>query len=211
MTGPTDPDATKPFEGDATQPATRVPDATEPVTRAPAGPPTGRPPQGPIDYDDDDDRRSWWPIAAGVLVLGIVVGVGIALLAGGGDDKKSATTTTSSSTTTSSTTTTTGPPPTSPPTTPQAPGQVTNVVGEPGGGSGEVSLHWDSVPGAATYRIYRTFTQGTTGSLVATVSDPSYVDVPGQKAYYQVSAVGSGGLEGQRSVETCGAPVGEMC
>jgi hypothetical protein len=200
MTGPTDPDATRPYnEGDATQP----------VGQARAGPPPGGPPPGPID-DDEGERRSWWPIAAGVLALGILVGVGIALLAGGGDDEaKDATT--SSSTTTSSTTTTTSPPPTSPPTTPQAPGQVTDVVGEPGGGSGEVSLHWNSVPGAATYRIYRSFTQGTTGSLVATVSDPSYVDVPGQKAYYQVSAVSSGGLEGQRSVETCGAPVGEMC
>jgi hypothetical protein len=214
MTGTNDPDATRPFNegGDATEPAPEIPDATQPATRVPAGPPTdGPPPQGPYD-DDDPDGRSWWGLAAVILLLGILVGVGVALLAdSGGDDPEDATTTTSSSTTTSSTTAATLPPPTSPPTVPAAPGQVTNVIAGPGGGSGEVNLEWDSVNGASTYRIYRSFTQGTTGSLVATVDTTSYTDVPGQKSYYQVSAVGSGGLEGQRSVETCGAPTGEMC
>jgi len=144
-------------------------------------------------------------------LLGVLVGVGVALLAGGDGDEPEVTTTSSSTTTTAPTTPTTLPPPTSPSTVPAAPGQVTNVIAGPGGGSGEVSLEWDSVSGAATYRIYRSFTQGTTGSLVATVDTTSYTDVPGQKSYYQVSAVGSGGLEGARSVETCGAPTGEMC
>jgi hypothetical protein len=216
MTGTNDPDATRPINegGDATEPAPRVPDATQPVTRVPAGPPPGPPPGGPEGpYDDEDpDRRSWWGLAAVILLLGILVGVGVALLADSGDDDPAdATTTTSSSTTTSSTTAATLPPPTSPPTVPAAPGQVTNVIAGPGGGSGEVSLEWDSVSGAVSYRIYRSFTQGTSGSLVATVDTTSYTDVPGQKSYYQVSAVGSGGLEGQRSVETCGAPTGEMC
>lgn len=215
MTGTNDPDATRPFNegGDATEPAPRVPDATQPVTRVPAGPPPGPPPGGPEGpYDDEDpDRRSWWGLAAVILLLGILVGVGVALLADSGDDDPEDATTTTSSTTTSSTTAATLPPPTSPPTVPAAPGQVTNVIAGPGGGSGEVSLEWDSVSGAVSYRIYRSFTQGTSGSLVATVDTTSYTDVPGQKSYYQVSAVGSGGLEGQRSVETCGAPTGEMC
>jgi len=214
MTGPNDPDATRPYNegGDATEPAPQIPDETQPVTRVPAGPPPGGPPEGPFDEDDDHDRRSWWGLAAVVLLLGVLVGVGVALLADSGDDDaEDATTTTSSSTTTLPTTPTTLAPPTSPPTVPAAPGQVTNVIAGPGGGSGEVSLEWDSVSGGVTYRIYRSFTQGTSGSLVATVDTTSYTDVPGQKSYYQVSAVGSGGLEGARSVETCGAPVGEMC
>jgi hypothetical protein len=205
MTGPIDPDATRPFPGV---------DETQPVRQAPAGPPPGGPPEGPYDdgADDDGDRRKWWWLAAGALAAGILVGVVVALLASGGDDEANdATTTTSTSTTTSSTIPVTAPPPTAPPTTPQAPGQVMNLTAGPGGGSGEVSLQWDSVPGAASYRVYRSSTMGTSGALIATVNGTSYTDVPGATAYYQVSAVSSGGLEGPRSVEACGAPVGESC
>jgi fibronectin type 3 domain-containing protein len=72
-------------------------------------------------------------------------------------------------------------------------------------------LKWDAVPGAAQYRIYRSSTQGVTGSLVATSNTNEYVDVPGAHSYYQVSAVSSNGLEGERSVEVCGAVVGDPC
>lgn len=214
MTGPIDPDATRPFNGgDATMPAGPRPGGSAPGDPVTVGPPPGGPPRGPVDEGDDDARRNWWWIAAAALALGIAVGVVVALLASGGDDKKNdATTTTSSSTTTSSTTSPpVTSPPTSPPTNPSPPGQVTDLTAEPGGGSGEVSLHWDAVSGAAQYRIYRSATQGITGSLVATVNTDSYVDVPGAHAYYQVSAVGSGGLEGERSVEVCGAVVGDSC
>lgn len=217
MTGPFDPDATRPLGGaggsggDPTLPAGPRVGATSDGPMV-VGPPPTDPPRGPYDgdYDDGEPRRNWWWVGAVALALGIAVGVVVALLAGGGGDKPEATTTSSSSTTTSSTTIATLPP-TAPPTTPQPPGQVTDLTAEPGGGSGEVSLKWDAVPGAAQYRIYRSSTQGVTGSLVATANTNEYVDVPGAHSYYQVSAVSSNGLEGERSVEVCGAVVGDTC
>ncbi len=216
MTETFDPDATRPLGGggDATLPAgPRVGGATSEGPMV-VGPPPSDPPRAQYDDggDDDEPRRNWWWIAALALALGIAVGVVVALLASGGDDKPEATTTSSSSTSTStSSTTITTLPPTTQATVPQPPGQVTNLTAEPGGGSGEVSMQWDAVPGAAQYRIYRSGTQGITGSLVATVNTNEYVDVPGAHSYYQVSAVGSGGLEGARSVEVCGAVVGDPC
>jgi hypothetical protein len=217
MTGPTDPDATRPFNegGDATTPMSGA-DETRTAYQVPAGPGPGGP-EGPDDdgpWDDSaDDRRKLWWYAAGALALGLIVGGLIAAFATGGDDKPEATTTSSSSTTTSSssTTTTTVAPTTTTTAAPQPPGQVTNLTAGAGGGSGEVSLQWDSVSGATQYRIYRSNTQGVSGSLIATSNTNSYTDTPGSHAYYQVSAVNAFGQEGQKSVEVCGAPVGDSC
>lgn len=214
MTGPTDPDATRPLGGqpDATLPAgTRV--GGPPADRTyVGGPPAGGPPSGPYDEDEGGDRRRLWWLAAGALAAGILVGVIVAVLASGGDDKKNdATTTTSSSTTTSPTTITTLATTTTPTEpAPQIPGQVLNLTAGPGGGSGEVSLQWDSVPGATSYRIYRSGTMGTSGALVQTVNTNSYTDTPGVHSYYQVTAVNSAG-EGQKSIEVCGAVAGDPC
>lgn len=72
-----------------------------------AMPPTEPPDSGGgADDFDEGDRRKIWMIVAGVLVLGLLVGVLIAVLAGGGDDSNEAadgSSTSSSSTTTTST------------------------------------------------------------------------------------------------------------
>jgi hypothetical protein len=208
-------DPTRPYGPDAGA------DPTQPVTRPGAGadttqaytPPTGGPPPPPGGYDEEEPTgRSWWTYALIALLLGALVGIGIAV-AVSGDDKKevSGTSTSSTSTSTTTTTTVTLPPSTSPPSTsPSPPGQVTGLSAGPGGGSGEVSLSWNAVPGATSYRIYRSSTSGVSGSLIATETDTDYTDVPGAPAYYQVSAVNAGG-EGPRSAEACGAPIGESC
>jgi hypothetical protein len=172
-------------------------------------PPPGEPPG---DWSDDEERgRPWWVYALGVVVLGILIGVVIALATSGGDDEPTLDTTTSSSST-SSTTAATAPPPTSPPSTaPAPPAQVTGLHAGPGGGSGEVQLSWNSVAGAVSYNIYRSSSSGADGSFIASVNGTSYVDTPGEPAYYRVSAVSSSGVEGPRSAEECGAPVGDSC
>lgn len=116
MSIPQDPDPTMPVPqggppmgGDATMPVT--PGAGEPTVPVGAayggaGGPGG--PAGPSggDVEDEGDRRKLWLIAGGVLVLGLIVGVIIALLASGGsDDQTTATSTSSSSTSTSSSST----------------------------------------------------------------------------------------------------------
>jgi hypothetical protein len=218
MTGPIDPDATRPLPGDGGGGGDATLPAGTPVGSTSDGPVVvGAPPPEPPsdsysdDGDDDEPRRNWWWLAA--LAGGLAIGVIIALVASGGDDKPETTTTSSSSSTSTSTSTSTVAtlPPTAPPTVPQPPGQVTNLTAAPGGGSGEVSLSWDAVPGAAQYRIYRSGTQGISGSLIATSNSDSYVDTPGMHSYYEVSAVSSGGLEGERSVEVCGAVTGDPC
>ena len=206
MTGPIDPDATRAYGA----PTSSGGDVTQPV--GPRGP-AGGGPEEPGFYDDE--RRPWWIYAGAALVAGVLVGGLIALVVGGGDDtpRTARTTTTTTSSTSTTTTAPTTLPPTAPPTTAaQAPGQVTGLSAGPGGGSGEVSLTWNPVSGAVSYRIYRSSTMGTSGSLIATVNTTSYVDMPGGGAwYYQVSAVSSAGLEGQRSAEACGAAVGSSC
>ncbi len=204
MSIPQDPDATVPVGGLG---------ETQQIPAMGGGPPASG--SGPTRGGGDEPDRTWWWLFLGVLLVGAAIGVAIALLASGDDGGKERTrrtTTTSSSTTTSTTTappTTTQPPTTT--TAPSAPNQVTGVSAGPGGGSGEVSLGWNPVPGAAQYRIYRSSSSGMSGSLVGTVSGTSYVDTPGAVAYYQVSAVSGGGLEGPRSVQVCGAPIGSSC
>jgi subtilisin-like proprotein convertase family protein len=64
-------------------------------------------------------------------------------------------------------------------------------------GSNELTLSWDTVPGALQYRVFRT--EGHAGcdfgkALIATVSDTSYVDpdvANGRPYYYVVQAVGT--------------------
>lgn len=206
MSMPQDPDATVPVAGLG---------ETQQIPAAGGAPPAG-PRGGPPPGDDDDRDRTWWWLLLGVLLVGAAIGVVIALLASGDDDgdrrTRRTTTTSSTSTTTSTTTaptTTTQPPTTT--TAPAAPGAVTGVSAGPGGGSGEVSVTWNPVAGAAQYRIYRSSSAGTSGSLVGTASGTSYVDTPGAVAYYQVAAVSGGGLEGARSSQVCGAPTGSSC
>jgi len=206
MSIPQDPDATVPVAGmGETQ---QLP--------ASGGVPPARPGSGPPNGDGEDPDRTWWWLLLGVLLVGAAIGVAIALLASGdgdGDRRTRRTTTTSSTSTSTSTTapTTTTQPTTTSTTTPAAPGAVTGVSAGAGGGSGEVSVTWNPVAGAAQYRIYRSSSAGTSGSLVGTASGTSYVDTPGAAAYYEVAAVSGGGLEGPRSGQVCGAPTGSSC
>jgi hypothetical protein len=150
MTMPGDPDATMPVEGGPGAPGGPGglgADATQPVTRAeypggPGGPGDGG--QPPYDDEDDSNRRKLWMIAAGVLVLGLLVGVLVAVLASGGGDDDTPTTTTSSSTTSSTTTTTIATT-----TTPPAAGpSILQFNGSPAPypcpGSGTIQLTWST-------------------------------------------------------------------
>lgn len=100
-------------------------------------------------------RRRWWLVALALVVL-VVVG---SLLRGGGDDESTAstssTTSTAPSTTSPATTGEVSSTTTTSTTTPEVPGIVAVVSADPGGGSGEVTLDWDAVPGATGYRIER--------------------------------------------------------
>ena len=194
------------------------PDATQPFpTTGPAGGPPGPPgPPIPPRHDDDDRRRLWiWALLA--LLIGVGVGVGIALVVSGDDDTgggsttTSSTSTTTSSTTTSSTTTTTAPPTTTTTAALAPPGPVTGVSAGPGGGSGEVTVQWNPTAGATSYRLYRSATAGSTGGVQANVTTTNYTDLPGGPAYYKVSAVNAGGVEGPLSAQVCGAPVAMSC
>jgi hypothetical protein len=119
MTYPQNPDPTMPVPQQGPPPGG---DATVPVQSGGAGDPTvpvqpgyggagGGPgePGGPVGPDDDEsaDRRKLWLIAGGVLVLGLIVGVIIALLASGGGDGSTDSTSTSSSSSSTSTSSTT--------------------------------------------------------------------------------------------------------
>jgi hypothetical protein len=109
------------------------------------------------------DRRRTWVIAF-VAVVGAAALALLALVWSRDDDTTSAgpgTTTTTPATTTSTATsttiaavTTTSSPATS--TTQAVALPATVVVGAaPGGGSGEVAVHWDAVAGATGYRVLR--------------------------------------------------------
>ncbi|HEY8217565.1 MAG TPA: hypothetical protein VIH82_10545 [Acidimicrobiia bacterium] len=95
-----------PGGGDAT-----IPTQGETFGGGPGGP--GGP--GEDEFEEGDNRRLWL-IAGGILVLGLIIGVIIAVAASGSDDG-TPTTTTSSSTTSSSTTSTSTTTTTTPPTT----------------------------------------------------------------------------------------------
>jgi hypothetical protein len=107
------------------------------------------------------------------------------------------------------------PPPTPADTTP--PGQVTGLVVDPGGGSGEIQLTWDASPEPDVdhYNIYRSTTEGgpyeTLYNTVSNDQDPAlperirgFLDSPAWDQYcYVVSAVDPSGTEGQLSDEAC--------
>jgi hypothetical protein len=123
---PSEPEPTKPIPAGG-EPTMPVPssagggdDATMPAQGQPGGGGTGGPggPTGPTDdeYEEGDNRRLWM-IAGGILVLGLIVGVVIALVASGGGDNKSAAESTSTSSTSTTTTTTLPATTTTPPTT----------------------------------------------------------------------------------------------
>jgi len=110
------------------------------------------------------------------------------------------------------------------------PPQVTGVVAQPGGGSGEVFLGWDPLPAAADvahYRVYRRVQAGVWRPIAAVTPDaedpalpgkvvlleipgafpPAQPDVgPAGARTYAVSAVGGSGLEGPWSVPVTGTP-----
>ena len=63
--------------------------------------------------------------------------------------------------------------------------------------SGKPMLAWDAVPGATSYRIYRSTTRGSGYSLLATTTSTSHVNtsaVKGTTYYYRVKACNAAGL-----------------
>ena len=63
--------------------------------------------------------------------------------------------------------------------------------------SGKPMLAWDAVPGATSYRIYRSTSRGTGYSLLATTTSTSYVNTSAAKGttyYYRVKAVNRDGM-----------------
>ena len=63
--------------------------------------------------------------------------------------------------------------------------------------SGKPMLAWDAVPGATSYRIYRSTSRGTGYSLLATTTSTSYVNTgaaAGKTYYYRVKACNAAGL-----------------
>ena len=63
--------------------------------------------------------------------------------------------------------------------------------------SGKPMLAWDAVPGATSYRIYRSTSRGTGYSLLGTTSSTSYVNTGAAKGttyYYRVKACNAAGL-----------------
>ena len=63
--------------------------------------------------------------------------------------------------------------------------------------SGKPMLAWDAVPGATSYRIYRSTSRGTGYSLLATTTSTSYVNTSAAKGttyYYRVKACNAAGL-----------------
>jgi hypothetical protein len=127
---------------------------------------------------------------------------------------------------------TSAPSPSKPPTV-AVPGPVTVITAGAGGGSGEVQVWWDPVPGATGYRVYRSdspdgpFTKSasydvatgkTTIEYVLSseyiVIEPSwpqgfeYIEVISEgPTYFQVKALNVGG-EGPPSAVVCGTPPG---
>jgi hypothetical protein len=70
------------------------------------------------------------------------------------------------------------------------------------GGTGRITLHWDAVPGASSYTVYRASIptrEGADGPLATGIRVPGYSDgglARGATYYYRVSAVGSEAASG---------------
>jgi fibronectin type 3 domain-containing protein len=76
------------------------------------------------------------------------------------------------------------------------------------GGTGQVSLTWSSVSGAAGYNVKRSTIPGAETTLTAGVTTTSYTDknvIDGTMYYYEVSAINAGG-ESPNSQEVNAAP-----
>jgi cytoskeletal protein RodZ len=160
------PQSGPPMGGDPTMPvAPGAGDATVPVQPGYGGG-TGGPggPEAPVGPEDDGaDNKKLWLIAGGVLVLGLLVGVIIALVASGGDDDKTASTSTSSSSTSTSSSTTPSSSSTSTTaaTTPQGP-QINQFT---------VSQNPVSCPG--TSNVVLTWTTQNTQSVTISIDNPN--------------------------------------
>ncbi len=86
------------------------------------------------------------------------------------------------------------------------PGPVTGLEGRVS--PGMVGLFWDGVAAAESYAVYRSESPGGAKTLVATVSEPVYLDenvVDGTPYYYNVTAINSQGA-GPSSVELALTP-----
>ena len=118
-------------------------------------------------------RPRWiWPLA-GIVVVVVVVTAAVAWSGDGDETTTAGSTTTERSTTTTTTTappttTTTAPPPTTTTAPPAPVPAVAVATARKGGGSGEVAVRWNAVPGATGYRVLRRL--GTSGSF-DTVAD----------------------------------------
>jgi subtilase family serine protease len=91
-----------------------------------------------------------------------------------------------------------------PPPAPPASAPTVNATG----GSGQISLTWNSVSAATTYNVKRSTTSGAETTLVSGVTTTSYTDknvVAGTTYFYEVSAVNAGG-EGPNSQEASATP-----
>ena len=134
------------------------------------------------------DRRRWVWAVVGLMMLGAAAAA-VALTRDGGDTTEAvqdtavessttstpttpapSTTTTTAPTTsdTAAVTTTTRPAPTTTPPPAAVPGAVTVIRAGPGGGSGEIVVHWDAVAGATGYRVLES---GGAGGPYAVVAD----------------------------------------
>lgn len=126
----------------------------------------------------------------------------------------------------------TTPPPPPPPPPPAPTTAPTGVYATPGGGSGEIAVIWEMVPGATGYRVYRTSTAGgpyapsasydvASGVTTVEVDGYEYVYVEpapytttqlryteairGEFTWFRVSAFTAGG-EGPMSGVVCSGP-----
>jgi hypothetical protein len=110
------------------------------------------------------------------------------------------------------------------------PPQVTGVLAQTGGGSGEVQITWDPLPPSAQAAFYRVYERRGTGEYwhLAVVTHaalgalapgklgivdapdywpwPSDSGIPPVPRCYAVTAVSTSGLEGPMSAEACGSP-----
>lgn len=100
------------------------------------------------------------------------------------------------------------------------------LVAAPGGGSSEVMLTWDPLPGVQAYRVYRRKSLGTWWLLAVVRADALGALVPGKfgivdapdywpwptgadpsaERCYAVSAISVNGVEGRMSAVACGMP-----
>ena len=128
---------------------------------------------------------------------------------------------------------TTTPPPAPPPPVVTVPGAVSGLSAGPGGGSGEILVHWTGTSDATGYRVYRASAPGgsmtrsasysiATGATTVEYSGTyefigiwsyspnsfEYVEVvDGQPGYFVVAAFNSAG-EGPRQGTVCAVPLG---